>query len=419
MIWQTGVSHITKNKKTMKRQPRETIDYTTWTVEQFKEDLKTKPEYLDYYAKFDPASIDAFVDRYAGIKFQMFQNRDGYKHGTESFKARFIELADKCIDYILQKKLFNLQCQWRAGLIDLPMVQISREFDYWSRRIRACPFIPLVTPEDIDLCTAFLEKEYDFFVDAHFIGNKWQDYDTFKDYLNREENEDDESEEEVPFSLYNSIYPPMYLYFDTYQNTSSLINLPDLRGEKEDVFINLAYHIERIEKEEREKLEPKDVTPAALVPREPYKPNLFWGDNEIKTFVEAVENQEVIEAHGYYFDNYHLDRDYEFEECFMYLRDFKEPFPIEANDDWREAIQLMLRRQTQLRAADLLPYVYEAYLLEFDEPHNFKKIVADKIARHKYDPEDSLWQLIEKYKRLILKARKACREPEDFDYFVD
>ena len=404
-----------KNQKRMKRKPRTVIDYSSWTLEQFKEELKTKQEYLDYYNQFDPESIDTFIDAYAPIKLQMHQNKSGNKYGTEWYKGRFLELADKYIDIILQKKLFNLQCEWRAGLIDLPMVSISRDFDYWSRHIRACPFIPLVTPEEVDLCKSFLEQEYDFYADAPMIGNKWQDYETFK-YYESEDGDSDEAERGEYSGLFTSNLPAFYAYFDTYQNTSSLINLPDVRGDKEDTYINLAYHIERIEKEKLEENTPKVEMPGETVVRELSKPTLHSGSQYIKTFVDAVENPESKEAHEYYYDNYHLDRDYEFEECFFYLRDFKEPFPIEAHEDWREAIQLMLQRQTQLRAADLLPYVYETYLMEFDEPHNFKKIMADKIARHKYDTDDSLLNLIEHYKRLILKGRKALREEENFDY---
>ena len=234
------------------RKPRhEPIDYSTWTLEQFTEELKTKQEYLDYFEKFDPNSIDAFIDEYAPKKYQMFQNQESYKSGTEYFKSRFINLADEYIDMILQKKLFNLQCEWRAGLIQLPLVRICKDFEYWSRHIRACPFIPIVTPEEIDLCISFLKEEYDEYADAIIIGNKWQYYELFKYGESQEEDNNEDAEEVSTTSM-----PPLYQYFDLYQNTAGLINLPDVRGEKEDMYLGIYRHIKLREKENLALLSP-------------------------------------------------------------------------------------------------------------------------------------------------------------------
>lgn len=396
------------------RKPRpEPIDYSTWTLDQFTEELKTKQEYLDYYDKFDPASIDEFIDKYASIKLKMFQNQEDYKEGTDYFKSRFIDLADKYIDMILQKKLFNLQCKWRAGLIQLPLVSICKDFEYWSRHIRACPFIPIVTPEDIELCMSFLKEEYDEYADAIIIGNKWQYYELFKfGESQEEEGEYDEDAEEVS----TTSMPPLYLYFDLYQNTAGLINLPDVRGEKEDMYLGIYRDMQRYERERSVVTTPQIVEPTEPVVRTPYRERLFGSSKNIKTFVEAVENKESKEAHTYYYENYQLDKDHEFEEILMYLRDFKEPFPIEAHEDWREAVRLVLLRQTQLKAAEMLPYVYETYVMAFEQPINFKKIMADKIARHTFDPEDVFYKCTQSYKESIYIGRKALQDHDDEDY---
>jgi hypothetical protein len=397
----------------------EPIDYSNLTLEEVKETLRTQQVYLDYYAQFDPTSIEDFIDVYAPKKIQMLQNRESYKSGVEYFKIRFIQLADNYIDTILQKKLFNLQCEWRAGLISLPLVRTSRDFKYWAKHIRACPFIPIITPEEVDLCIRFLQEEYDFYQDATIIGNKWQDYEEFK-YSELEDEEYDEGDEEdEQASLSTSSLPPLYLYFDTYQNTSGLINLPDVRGEKEEMYLNIYRDLQRWEKERLEAEKAKEETPTEpSPPREPYRPRLFWGEENIKSFVEVVENQEVKDAHAYYYDNFQFYRDYEFEECLMYLRDFPEPFPIEAHKDWREAIRLMLLKQTQLKAAEMLPYVYETYLLEFEKPYNFKKIMADKIARYPIDPDDTYYKTATAYKEWITIGRKALQGDDDVDYLA-
>lgn len=71
----------------MKRPPREIVDYTNWTLEQVKDDLRTKQVYLDYYEKFDPNTIEEFIDKYAPIKLQMIENQASYKRGTDYFKG--------------------------------------------------------------------------------------------------------------------------------------------------------------------------------------------------------------------------------------------------------------------------------------------------------------------------------------------
>ena len=400
----------------MKRPPREIVDYTNWTLEQFKDELRTKQMYLDYFEKFDPNSIEEFIDKYAPIKLQMIENQDRYKSGTDYFKARFIELADKYIDMILQKKLFNLQCQWRAGLIQLPLVRICRDFEYWSQHIRACPFIPIITPQEIELCISFLHQEYDFYADAIIIGNKWQDYEQFKYDESQQGDYDEDNDEEEQASFAALGLPPLYLYFDTYQNTSGLINLPDIRGDKEEQYLAIYRDIEKFKEEQLAAQTPADVAPPVPTVSPPYRPRLFWSNEDIKTFVETVERQDVIDAHTYYYENYQLDSDFDFEECLMYLKDFKEPFPIEAHNDWREAVRLVLLRQTQLKAADMLPYVYETYLMEFDKPYNLKKIMADKIASHKYDPQDVFYQVAESFKEYIFIGRKALQGDDDVDY---
>jgi hypothetical protein len=101
----------------MKKMPKVKMDYTDWTEEQHETHLRTHPDYQAYFEKFDAQSVEKFIVEYAKTKYQIFQRTDTYKEKYEAYQMRYLSQADDYIDMILQKKLFNLQCQWRAERI--------------------------------------------------------------------------------------------------------------------------------------------------------------------------------------------------------------------------------------------------------------------------------------------------------------
>ncbi len=168
----------------MKRTPKKWIDYTDWTVEQHIEHLRTNPDYLAYYAKFNPDSIESFIKEYAINKHRDYKNEEYYKDLYESYQTRFLHHAERYLEQILQKKLFNLQCQWRACQIELPLVDIIADFGYWSSNILICPFIPPITEAEIDLCIRFLHESIDWGnCNDCYVEDIWQDYDGFKNQI--------------------------------------------------------------------------------------------------------------------------------------------------------------------------------------------------------------------------------------------
>ena len=153
----------------MKRTPKKRIDYSDWTEEQHAEHLRTHETYLAHYEQFNPKSVEEFITKYATMKFDMFESKEINRQNYENHQTQFLSLADAFIDMILQKKLFNLQCQWRARLIELPLVDTYRDFTFWEKHIRHCPFIPPITQDEIDLCARFLKEEIDCVVKSFMI----------------------------------------------------------------------------------------------------------------------------------------------------------------------------------------------------------------------------------------------------------
>ncbi len=414
----------------MKRAPKRWIDYTDWTVEQHEDYLRTEEAYLTYYAQFNPDSVDGFIKSYASSKYFMFSSEDYYKRMFEGYKTRFIDLADDYIDYILQKKLFNLQCQWRACLVELPLIDYTGDFDYWESHIRSCPFIPPITQEDIDLCVRFLHEKFD---DSHnnYIEKVWQDYEGFKNqiFLDDQE-EEDEDKVKLPYSARGIDLPELYAFFDTYQGTTHLLNLPDIRGQKEKPFKDkgrrLAYDVRVAENAAKKAQEAAAQLEAArLLAAEgnaempPPLPSLGYYSRE--KFIAAVEDEHTQEV--YKMSNYsnkplnYLNYD-GLEDDLKLLQEFYEEIPIEANSDWRAAIQLAVYRFKQRKAAEMLPYAYDSYLLEFDEAEDIDAMIARRVANHDFKDEDNLYSFNQHqyYKEEFLDGREALAGKRDFNY---
>ncbi len=405
----------------MKRTPKKRIDYTDWTVEQHIEHLKTEPAYLNYYKDFDPESVETFIVEYAKTKHSRFKDEPYYKPKYEYNQTRFMHLADDYIDQILQKKLFNLQCQWRACLIELPLIDICADFDYWEKNIRSCPFLPLITQEDIDLCIRFLHEELDN-SNNDYEEKIWQDYDKFKNQLHI-----DEYGEKLGGYHSSADLPDLYLFFDTFQGTTGLLDLPNIRGKKEARFIDEGWRIvyeqeiadAKADGTYKEAQKPSLDEAGNVIP-EVYIPNLYVHNAD--NFVEAVEDERTKEVFKYYEYSrtglFSLTYD-GLNDDLKLLKEFDEPIAVEAADDWREAIRVATFRFKQRKAAEMLPYAYDTYLLEFDEDEDAQSIVARRLATHQYNNEYKLYNYLLRTKSRFLDGREALTGKRDFNYLED
>jgi hypothetical protein len=410
----------------MKRTPRKFVDYTDWTVEQHIEHLSTESSYQPFYAQYNSESVERFIKEHAKQKHSLYQKEDYYKEKLESFQTRFLNHAERYIDQILQKKLFNLQCRWRAGQIELPFVDIREDFDYWESNIRACPFIPPITEAEIDLCIRFLLEKIDWgHCNNAYIGDVWQDYEKFKNQLFVDEHEGT-PEAEALTGYYCEELPDLYLFFDTYQGTGNLINLPDIRGEIEKVFASeggkLEYD-ERVAESKANGTYKEYVPPKYDEEGKPLtdadKPDIY--SRESDEFLKQYEDERtksLYKAHDHH-RKYDQDLNYDgLDDDLEVLQEFDEPIPIEACSDWRIAVRIAAARYRQKKAAEMLPYAYDTYLLEFDD-EDVDKIIEQRVAHFQYVEKYNTYQHLLYYKEVFLKGREALTGKQDFDYLND
>ncbi len=314
-------------------------------IEETIEDLTTNEKYNEFFDLYAPFWRESFIKSYAHYKATLLRVGPLYLDQEEKRAVEFREDALPMLFMILQKKLFNLQCLWRAGKIELEGIESIYDFEAWEKDILRCPFIEPITREEWKLFkkavasgNAFdagpLVNEDDFFSQMMF---KWQGYDDFKKYYNQKG--------ESPF-------PDWYKYYDLHIGTSHLFLLEDLKGPRELELMLIGHDFEHPEQrvldehpeievppEVKRKYDTPPPTPVAAPPRLPMMP---YEDEDIYEFMEDFEgdNPELLEMARYVIDGYRESRgnnmEIDVENAIQFLLHIKENVPMEACGDWQE-----------------------------------------------------------------------------------
>lgn len=303
-------------------------------AEEIANDLRTSERYKPFFDRYRPSSLnDSFIKLYADEKVQVLKRG---KKCVENEERELLSIADKgarCLWQIQQRKLFDLQCRWRAGEIELPDIRICMDFRYWGELIQHCPFLPPITQEEFELYHGYvLSDEFD---EEHIGWNWiWQNYEGLKMDL-------EEGEEGKDFE-----YLPWYEYYESFKGGHDWFLLPDIRGEEEEKYFRLLHPRGPVQEESKD--------------ARPYISPYHGEDRDIfrKMFESAEYNR--------LYDAYDRAADWsELEDRLRYsvweLLDFDGPFPIEYNDDWKEGIFRAAKRATQLRLVKACEAAYEEY----------------------------------------------------------
>jgi hypothetical protein len=417
----------------MKREPMKRMDYTDWTVEQHAEYLKAHPAYQAYFANYSKTTVDYFISSYADVKHAMLADKARHKADYEEHRTIFMRLADDFIDIILQKKLFNLQCRWRAGEMDLPHVLSTHDFSFWEHNIRSCPIIPPITEDEIDICIRFLTENIDYETpDWDDCGWEWQDYETFKmmmGFFDEEEEEntantegyenddDDDDEDDEPYIDEDGEYPAIYKFFDKHQNTRFLMASRDVRTPKQERYMDETRRLYREREEAAAKANGTWREPDPVLRQEEMDHFRQPGLLNAAEFVEAVEDGDTKEAYRYKMYWQNIFSEWHTEDFVEFLTQFNEPIAIEVHEDWRKAVELTARRFRQKKIVEMLPYAFAAYSLEFDEEQTPETLVAEKVARYVHDPGKDYFGILLHARGMLLDGRESLDGVRDLNVF--
>ena len=364
---------------------------------QIADDVLHNPRYDEFFARFQPTVRQEFVRDYVSRRHFWTAYGNFYERHLTGQLTQFEQEAYGRLWDIQQKKLFDLQCEWRAELVTVPGVQTSADFEELSGHIENCAVIPPITPAELDMYLDWV-RQADYAEDLYDrwgMRYGWQGYEDIKAQL-------DPEEEDGKAWVIDEV-SPWYEFHNLRTGNGRLLRLPDLRGQKEKRYLD-AWRADN-----KAQRETQQAQAAAAPPPDPRPAHLYGDDAEALRyeFARQFESAEVNRQRTAY-ETAHPPGTWEDEaldEELDFLKDLDEPVPIEAGPDWRLAVRQASYAYRKQKLLANLPLAYEAYCqrrewgiaqppVDDDESHN----VADWL----YDA--------------LLKGRELLGEPRDFNF---
>lgn len=356
----------------------------------FKEELKTLPQYQEYFKGFRPDCIEDFIKYYTSHKIYLLKSMERYiPYKIETKEMRYQQRTEQTFRIILQKKLFNMQCLWRAEKIEIPEIRLSMDFWYWEDHVEDCPFLEPVTEQEIEVMKMFLKSE-DFVDRTQYWLSRWQDYEEMH-YVDAE-----------GFFEY---LPEWYDFYDIHMGTTYIMDLPDIRGDKEEFYRKLVVKANR-----DEQLKKNGPAPPPTVGL----PYLHTRHEDFTRFMQIAESEyvkilnkefnRVIEANRF------TEEDEDVEEAISLLREADHPIYMPGGLEWKEAIIKCGKQYINTIIANELDVVFESY-----------QMLQDLKMTRSYDEQTLLEayshvELISIMENDVLRGRALNGEPRDFNF---
>jgi hypothetical protein len=363
--------------------------------QQTEEELRNNPLIQSYFSVYNQQSVESFIRNYARKKAIYITKGPAYINIKEQEDLKYKMLAEEALWSIQQKKLFNLQCQWRAEQIRLKGIDHTMQFLLLSANIQHCPYLTPVSRAELDLYIKYLRSGT---VGDFMWFDSWQDYESFKaDYLHQQQSEDMEHEHDM---LAVRI-PAWYSYYDYHMGTDILLGLEDYRGAKEQKYRSLA------RKRQAEEIKKQNLH--RTIDNRPFI-NAF-DTGSLERFIKEFEDKKLLKyckaVEGF---NLRFDDNMEVEEALETLRSAGEAIPLNASDDWREAVIEAARQYELSQIASMLPIVFQEYHFRLENGINCEQTDFDKKKA------ESAFQLCELARKQILLGRLLSGEEEDFNF---
>jgi hypothetical protein len=356
----------------------------------FYAELRDSDHAKAYLEQFNARHIDYFMETYARKKVELAKAYEYYNEilrEKEDYELSFHKKAEYVLEAILQKKLFNLQLLWRAGQQQIEGIDICYDFHFWESHIASCPFIPSIEEHEKEVMKEYLltANEFDNEIDSPMVVS-WQDYDELT-----QKDEHGHMEDMIAW----------YEFYDSRMGTGALLNLPDLKKEKETFYLRLV----------REK---NGQHPIPYV-NEDHRPLLIGLGDELIAFAKFFESDKYfIQLFKGYEIQYTKESRIPFPEdvelSIAILSSADRPIYLPSHLIWDEAIVYAAKHYNNVKVAEALDVVYEEYRM-FDELGlSFKE--SPETIKKAYEKDD-ITQMVRK---LILQGRALNGEPEDFNY---
>ena len=388
----------------------------------FKAELLASPRLAAVLAAYDSRSHASVIDSYALHKALLYTGGPRALQRQEQRFLMFRHVAAGHLWEIQQKKLFDLQCRWRAGEVELPGIRHTQDFQPWSLYIEHCPWVPPITADEVALYEAYLrggtyETEY---------GTRWQEYDRFKRPPAAEDDDADDADPDDPTAWHfrlerkhdgdepdHDALPAWFVFHNAHTDAGALLHRPDVRGEREEYYVQLW----------REEFNAQHAARLAAGPaehRRPWAPYCH-GSRATAFYINLLELpadtprllrwQQAAAAEDHRLNGKLREANYWYDRV---LHPVAGAWPIAAHPDWRVAL-----RQTGMsfwchQLADVLADVWH----EQEQNRLLGLPVVPPIGPKDRAPfEDVNWQDDEQERaKSILRGRELAGEPRDFNF---
>jgi hypothetical protein len=325
------------------------IEKTKWKEEFYRETLhalKTEDRFVNFFKSYHPASVEAFMRNYAQQKVYWHLYGESNRQYKRTIQQRWIDEGRECMQMILQKKLFDLQCQFRGNKIKIPGVEVCYQFEEMGENIYDCLFLEPVNETDLTLFTKYLD---DCPVEIRYNSQfHWQSH---------------------PFIIMGFLEPEgqfgheylhsWYDYHNRYSGNDIYLALPDLRGEKEDFYRDLAW-AEMREKDKAATAERASSTPPLASLKADEESLLLFA----KTF-DTPETYHRLKARYDWHAPFEEAKTKAIEDDLKTLEVAKRLVAIDNADDWRDGVKWAAERYKRQMVKEALPQVHEQYMASF------------------------------------------------------
>ena len=315
---------------------------------EFIEDLTNNEEYKSFFKNYDPKSIPNFILKYAEHKVYLIKCKDVFLN--EEAHNKILQYREDTIErfnWIKQKKLWDLQLLWRAEKIKIKEIDLTYDFEFWEDHIDDCPFLSPVTAEELNVLKEYLKLNNLDYINR-FSWREWQRYD---ELIPRKDEE-------------KSNYPQLYKLYDDYFNTGDLLDLPNIKGEKENNYWMLDIHQKKAISDAEELKNPKPPYVPIVTPEYLQRSaeemlsyaKLFEKDEHIIELfrLNELDIQEIRRSHSDWDDE-------DITESLQLLCEASEPVMMDANDDYELAIVNCAQKYINQMIIEELDVVFEEY----------------------------------------------------------
>ena len=340
-------------------------------------EMSKDERYKTYFEQYTESSVTSFIESYANHKANLEVYGDYTKYNQVRLLDQYQEDAWEVLKEIQCKKLFDLECQWRAEQVTgLPGIEVTKDFQSISKKILDYDTIPSITEEDIRLYQIFLRRKQHEIIYCSLHAD-------YPDYENLKETYEQEAHTDIDY----------FDYHNTHTGNQRLLLLPDIRGQKEMEYMELS----------RE--ETKEDDSSEKVKEE--KSYLSTRDEDLIKFGEQFGDKKTANFIKDWWKWLKETPDPIFSWAFDYLRDVSpETVPIEANMDWKEGLYFAAVNHKYTMVADILPTIYDEYLMKKDTG-----ILLTPEKKKAYDFDITIW-----WRERILIGREKNGEPRDFNF---